>query len=288
MYLAPDHERYPRTHHHPPSGLRLPAPRHARGEVAAFITPPELNPFLDGDIVSAVVSPSTQDPTRFTAASLTLVERTRTELFGNVVTHGKRRFSTSIGWCPTPTGPSRTARPRASPTARSSSPRSAGARRAGAHRSRGRRSRPRALRRAPRDPRHLPGLGDRRGDGHGRRQAVLGQPARSARGAHRDHRRAQHHRHRRRALGAPADADGALRVLVSIADVDAVVPEGSPVDEEARLRGTSVYLAGRVIHMLPEVLASDASSLVEDRIARPSPSSCASIPRAPCAPSTST
>ena len=67
----------------------------------------------------------------------------------------------------------------------------------------------------------------------------------------------------------PAGADGALRVLVSIADVDAFVPEGSPVDEEARLRGTSVYLAGRVVPMLPEVLSSRAASLVpgEDRLA---------------------
>jgi len=50
-------------------------------------------------------------------------------------------------------------------------------------------------------------------------------------------------------------------VLVSIADVDAYVPAGSAVDQEARLRGTSVYLAGRVLHMLPEVLAGDAASL---------------------------
>jgi ribonuclease R len=59
----------------------------------------------------------------------------------------------------------------------------------------------------------------------------------------------------------PPGADGALRVLVSIADVDAFVPEGSVLDQEARLRGTSVYLAGRVLPMLPEVLSSDAASL---------------------------
>jgi ribonuclease R len=62
----------------------------------------------------------------------------------------------------------------------------------------------------------------------------------------------------------PADADGALRVLVSIADVDAFVPAGSALDREARLRGTSVYLAGRVIPMLPEALCDDAVSLVQD------------------------
>ncbi|MBK9258633.1 MAG: VacB/RNase II family 3'-5' exoribonuclease [Polyangiaceae bacterium] len=61
----------------------------------------------------------------------------------------------------------------------------------------------------------------------------------------------------------PADADGALRVLVSIADVDAFVPLRSILDREARLRGTSVYLAGRVLPMLPESLSANAASLVE-------------------------
>jgi ribonuclease R len=61
----------------------------------------------------------------------------------------------------------------------------------------------------------------------------------------------------------PAGPDGALRVLVSIADVDCFVPQGSAVDAEARERGTSVYLAGRVLHMLPESLASEAASLLQ-------------------------
>jgi ribonuclease R len=61
----------------------------------------------------------------------------------------------------------------------------------------------------------------------------------------------------------PADADGALRVLVSIADVDAFVPLRSILDREARLRGTSVYLAGRVLPMLPESLSASATSLLE-------------------------
>jgi len=60
----------------------------------------------------------------------------------------------------------------------------------------------------------------------------------------------------------PAGKDGGLRVLVSIADVDALVPEGSPLDLEARARGTSVYLAGQVLNMLPPALSDDALSLL--------------------------
>jgi ribonuclease R len=60
----------------------------------------------------------------------------------------------------------------------------------------------------------------------------------------------------------PADGEGALRVFVSIADVDALVPEGSPIDLEARERGTSVYLAGRVVPMLPPALSEDSLSLL--------------------------
>ena len=60
------------------------------GEWAAFVTPPDLNPFLDGDRVSATVT--TAEGGRSTATSLALVERQRTELFGVVTTHGRRRF----------------------------------------------------------------------------------------------------------------------------------------------------------------------------------------------------
>jgi ribonuclease R len=59
----------------------------------------------------------------------------------------------------------------------------------------------------------------------------------------------------------PADEHGALRVLVSIADVDAMVPIDSPLDLEARRRATSVYLADRVIPMFPRELSEDALSL---------------------------
>jgi ribonuclease R len=67
----------------------------------------------------------------------------------------------------------------------------------------------------------------------------------------------------------PADDDGAVRVLVSIADVDALVPIDSPLDVEARARTTSVYLAGRVLPMLPSSLSEDALSLLPG-IDRPS------------------
>ena len=48
---------------------------------------------------------------------------------------------------------------------------------------------------------------------------------------------------------------------VHIADVSHFVPPGSALDQGARLRGNSVYLPGRTLPMLPEMLSNDLCSL---------------------------
>jgi ribonuclease R len=52
-----------------------------------------------------------------------------------------------------------------------------------------------------------------------------------------------------------------IRLLVAIADVSSYVESDSVLDREARLRGCSVYLPGRVYPMLPSRLSDDLCSL---------------------------
>lgn len=226
----------------------------------AFVAPPDLNPFVKDDRVSAEVSES--QPGKLAATQLTLVERTRHEVFGSMVMRGGRPFV-------------RIDRE----VANSDWPVVAGAAAEGTvvvAAIEGQKLR--VVREVPETDASLERVIVR----HGIRSTWAPEVLAAARaaapvslGGRRDLRTmpfvtidAPVSRDLDDALAVlPAASDGALRVLVAIADVDSMVSDGSAIDAEARARGTSVYLAGRVLPMLPAELSEQALSLLpgEDR-----------------------
>ena len=58
--------------------------------------------------------------------------------------------------------------------------------------------------------------------------------------------------------------DGSAELGVHIADVSHFVTKGSALDKDALRRGTSLYLPGVTVPMLPEILSNDLCSLMPD------------------------
>ena len=78
------------------------------------------------------------------------------------------------------------------------------------------------------------------------------------------------------------DGDG-VRLLIAVADVDALVTKGSALDDHARANTTSVYTTARIFPMLPETL-SDGPDVAQRRarIARRWSWTCVSATTAMC------
>ncbi len=63
---------------------------------------------------------------------------------------------------------------------------------------------------------------------------------------------------------AEALPDGSIQLLVAIADVDALVPEGTPIDRRAGANTASLYTGAAIFPMLPRPLSENLTSLLPD------------------------
>jgi ribonuclease R len=63
------------------------------------------------------------------------------------------------------------------------------------------------------------------------------------------------------AVSIEEEKDGGIRLYVSISDVSHYVKEGTALDEEAYLRGTSIYFPDRAISMFPPELSNEVCCL---------------------------
>ena len=226
------------------------------GPESLFVPPPELRGFLDGDLVEARLVPDAgRGPS---ARGLALLTRERHELFGEVIqergrlalrpdpTVGSSEWSFAEGVKPPPVGAVVVARIEGQALR---DPELIPAGEAGLVRVLARWSIPRAFPAACLGP--LPPLRPPAAHRRDLRElptvTIDGPSTRDIDDA---------------LAVLPPQPDGALRVLVSISDVDARVAEGSPLDLEARRRGTSTYLPDRVVPMLPHALSEEALSLL--------------------------
>jgi len=238
-------------------------------ELSAFVPPPDLNPLLAGDVVTGTVTVQTDG--RQGATGLVLVSRSRERVYGEVVTRkgvfhlridrevGNADWPLETGGVDVKHGDAVVARVDAA-----SAPRVLLERKLGPDEDRAleqlivrhglvRDFAPDVLQEAQRVQQVPHGLGTRR-DLRALPTVTVDAPTT---------------RDIDDAVSIlPAGPDGALRLLVSIADASEFVPEGSLLDRSARERGTSAYLHGPVLPMLPEALSTQALSLVqgEDRL----------------------
>lgn len=219
-------------------------------ERSAFVAPPELNRFLEGDVASAQVEENS--PGKFSATGLELQRRWRHELFGTVVLRGKRTYlkvDRSVSNTDWPLSGGRGLRAGDTVIASLENEELVDPVLVAENSSLERCLVRHGIRR------HFPDMKWKAPSDDLSRTDLREIPTVTI--------DAPTTKDIDDALSAlPAEEDGSLRILVSIADVDASVRAGTDLDQEAKLRGTSVYLADRVVPMLPDQLSNDQVSLL--------------------------